>query len=155
MLLSNSGIEQAQPVSVIAAMATSGDNLSHSSTNDVFLQNVTYKQVVSVVKQCDEGQSSNHNASLSANYAASVDPMHGNGNNIPYKGKSVHNRPPVTALKRSPCHICNKYGHWMDIHCSDGSLRKAVPAFDTFYQFMAFIHSKSSNNNESENDSRD
>lgn len=53
MLLSHANIEQSARVSVLAAAAPSTADFDDNSTNDDFLEAVTYKQLASVVKQCE------------------------------------------------------------------------------------------------------
>lgn len=58
MLLSNSGIEQSQKVSFLAAAAPANLSLSKLCSKNDFLKAVTYHQLVSVVKQCERASSS-------------------------------------------------------------------------------------------------
>lgn len=121
MLLSNASIEQSQRVSVLAAVASSGQNFSEQSTNDEFLNAVTYKQLASMVKQCERSSStlSSTTTSLSASAAGAVSRSQCGDRNR--KGIGPH-KPSFSALKRLPCHHCTKFGHWKDSHRADGSL---------------------------------
>ena len=139
MLLSNSGIDHSQRISVLAAAAPTGNNLTDSSTNDQFLAAVTYKQVASVVKQCNSGSSSTSGETLVGNYGGPTNETNRNGNGNGYnkgKGKFGFKKPPLSVLKRKPCIQCKKFGHWKDSHASDGTLPNGTPAFDTAQKFI-------------------
>lgn len=106
MLLSNAVIDHSQRVSVLAAAAPFTDDLSENSSNDELLAAVTYKQVASVVKQC-ERVSGVTNSFSSTVMVASTE------NKIAPKirgRKNVSRKPSASVLRCFPCHVCGKYG---------------------------------------------
>lgn len=54
MLLSSFAINDSQRVSVMAAAASSDENLTSQSSNDQFLSSIIYQPIPSVIKQCDK-----------------------------------------------------------------------------------------------------
>lgn len=94
MLLGNSGIEQSQKVSVLAAAAPSSDFLSDYFTNYEFLKSVTYNQVSSVVKKCDKSSAPNCGSNLNTNAATTGHLNIENGN---------QNNSRNTGLKKASC----------------------------------------------------
>lgn len=63
MLLSNAAIDHSQRISALAAAAPSGTTFTELSRNDDFLSEETYRQLASVVKQCEKGSERILNAS--------------------------------------------------------------------------------------------
>lgn len=132
MLLSNSNIDDAQRVSVLASASSSDSELNAQSTNDEFLNAITYQSVASVIKQCDH---QNTNDNLMANSAQAhqnrfFKPKNG------FKNNFKNNRPPLPKevydqkTKQYPCHKCGKYGHWAREHYPDGKLKPGAKSFE-------------------------
>lgn len=72
MILSNAGIEYWQQITALAAIAPNGTLFTDQSFRDHFLESVTYRQVVSVVKQCEKTETNTSNKRLSANSTATL-----------------------------------------------------------------------------------
>lgn len=119
MLLSNSAINDAQRVSVMAAAAPSDENLNSQSSNDEFLSAFTYQSVSSVIKQCDKTSlEPNESTSLTASSAGT-----GRFERNRYKGYSPS--------MKYPCDLCGKYGHWKRNHSPDSSLPSHYKSLDS------------------------
>ena len=134
MLLSNANVDQTSRVSVLAASAPSTDDFNDNSTNDDFLAAVTYKQLASVVKQCERASvnPAAYNETLTASSAGAM-PRSRNGG---YRGSAMR-QPSNAALARLPCHVCKKFGHWKDSHRRDGSLAPNTKSYSTGGAFAA------------------
>lgn len=134
MLLSNASIEHSRRTSALAAAAPNGTVFSDQSSNDDFLDAVTYKQLSSVVNQCEMATTTTSSMSLSSSSAGTLrSPRRGRGNGF--------RRPLNAALKRHPCHTCDKYGHGKDTHNKEGSLQSGVMIYNTAAEFIASIGS--------------
>lgn len=109
MLFNHYEVDHSQHVSVVAAAAPTDDILNDSSTNDQCLSAATYKQVASVVKQCDRGSSSmSVNDSLTGKnvrFLRNRQNSHSNRN-----GERPGLKQPATGvLRRRHCHQCKKF----------------------------------------------
>lgn len=132
MLLSNASIEHSQRVSALAAAAPNGTVFTDQSSNDDYLKAVTYRQLASVVKQCEKASTPVYSPALAASAAGiTTRPKRSQNNGF--------RRPSTFALKRHPCHSCGKFGHWKDRPKDDGSLHPGVKSFDTSQEFEASI----------------
>lgn len=145
MLLSNSGCDDSQRVTVLAAASPSNSNLTPQSTNDEFLKAVTYPSVASVIKQCDksshDGTENSPLAASSAGTSCYRGPHRGN------KERSNHRTHPT---RKYPCNLCGKYGHCKSSHNEDGSLPSNVPSYDSPTESNQ-SHSRSEKNGSSSN----
>ena len=121
---------------------------SEQSSNDEFLKALTYKQLASVVKQCEKASDAATSVTISAS-AAGTTTRSSRGNN--HGRNNGLRRPSNSALKRLPCHECGNFGHLsVNSHKDDGSLKDGVKAFDNSGQFLASL---GSNGNDSSNSS--
>lgn len=140
MFLRNAAIEHLQLVSFLNAAAPIGIVFRDQPLNDDFLKLVTYKQLASVVKQWEKApiMPLSLNDALADSYACACPEKSYSG-----RGKNMH-RPSNAALKKHPCHVCSEYGHWKDIHDSDGSLKEGKKSIDTAEEFSTAASGSSS-----------
>lgn len=106
MLLSDADIEHLQRVSCLNAVASNGTVFSDRSSNDKFLQVVTYRQLVSVVRQCENVAKSlsSTGENLFSNSGKALQKKF-------YNCTKAKRQPTVSALRKLPIHECGKFGH--------------------------------------------
>ena len=105
-LLENTGVEDGQRVSALAAVSSNA-GLPASASTDELTKTVSYEKIASVLRQCDqsEARSGNTMAGSSANA-----PLRHKKNNP--KQKTTLTPEALASLKaRCQCHLCSKYGH--------------------------------------------
>jgi len=127
MLLANSGVDNSQRISVLAASAPRDAALEATATTAEYLNAVDYRSIAAVLRQCDKGSSTgaaDATPALSANAARNVgiDKKRGRGTLTP--GQLADLR------ARSQCRKCHKWGHWAGAHNPDGSLKPGIPCND-------------------------
>lgn len=99
----------------VLAAAPNSTVLNEESTNDQFLEAVTYKEVPSIVKTCDRGPRSSSTEHLQAD-SACFDKRPKSGRN------NIGRKPDHSALCRLPCNSCGKYGHGQASHSRDETI---------------------------------
>lgn len=133
MILRNAAIEHSQRDACLNDAAPNGRVFSDQSSNDELMSAVTYKQLASVVRQCEKAPSTSSTSTyntLNSSSAAGFVKKH----------KIVKFWPPSNStLKKNSCHQCSKYGHWKESYNDDGSLKKGATSFEPTNEFVSFI----------------
>lgn len=137
--MSNSCIDDAQRVSMLAATAKGDDAKKPDSklkTND-YISIIKYSEIASVIRRRDKSNfrnaPSNLNTFPSNSASKNRTNFRNNGNNRSNFRNHTRNRnilspTDLAQLKRRyQCRSCGNYGHWSNDHQSDGTIRNNLP----------------------------
>lgn len=134
MLLSNADVEHSQHVSCFNAAAPNGTLFSDQASKDEFLQAVKYRQLDSVVKQCEKaGRGSSFKSKSS--YATAGTALQKSSSNR----SSTKRQTSISAFKTLPCHECGQFGYWRDDHNSDESMKNNVESLNSSDEFFTSL----------------
>ena len=145
MLLSNSGVDDSQRISIISSVSTAtSSDIAPDASNDAFITSIKYTSVAAIIRQSDRMRgysihdTPNGSNTLGANYVTPnsvrptrriVTPGGGGGRQNPDSGRNKNRLPPIQLLdlkSKSQCRLCKHYGHWSVDHNPDGTLKPNV-----------------------------
>lgn len=123
MLFNNSGVDNGQRISELAASVPRAPKEAHApvSTTAEYLEKVSYYSIAAVLRQYDIGSSKQAAITAHSSYSGTT------------RGAGRRNLSPeqLADLKsKSTCDQCKKMGHWKSDHKKDGTLKPGAKCFD-------------------------
>lgn len=126
LVIFNPEITDSERVSVFAFASSSSDlDEDTETTNEEFLNSVSYSSVAPVVKQCERP----NGRDLHGNSMYARGGYKNNDKNNLFRRRMTKEQNQAKTIK-SPCVTCGKYGHWKNEHLEDDSLPANVKSVD-------------------------
>ena len=115
LLLANSRIDTAQRVSILSSAIPTGSDLSEESSYSELLSSISYSDIATVLRACDEPRRPMqiYRNSLDRNVQGMTAQSSGRGVNRYGRQKRKLSTEDLADLKsKSRCNRCNQLGHW-------------------------------------------
>ena len=124
ILLVNANVYDFQRISILLSAATSTTGLTEDSTNEPYMESLSYAKVSVILRHCDN-VSNNSLHTIGSNSAAGRSQR-----SFPGNLQNMFNLIHLKELKmRSKCRKCNIYGHWSSDHIQEGSVPPGIESF--------------------------